>query len=232
MRYLTPAADGRAAEWVRRGVNGFGESVRSLVPAGFAVYVRVFHPAYRKDVPVRWQTIAAALNRVSHPEMQFTALVDDKQSRNDARTIVFDAPPERGSLPLELIAPLAAVLSGHTTSDSCNFAAWEGFGALDAEVALAPTFDLPGRRYHLLRGTTPEGATENVVYPPARQSPNLWWPDDHAWCVATEIDLDSTYIGCDEPCANELLALPQIEGHPINSSAGIAYNTDAVNRPR
>jgi hypothetical protein len=31
--------------------------------------------------------------------------------------------------------------------------------------------------------------------PPAMQSPNLWWPDDRAWCVASEIDFRSTYVG-------------------------------------
>jgi hypothetical protein len=229
MKCLSPAADARGAEWVSRGVVGFAESVRSLLPGGFAAYVRVFHPAYRKDTPVRWQTIAAALGRISHPEMQFRSLVEDEQFQGDAR--LFDTPPERGSFPRGLVAPIAALLSAHTTSDQCNFGVWEGFAALDAEVTLAPTFELPHRRYYLLHGTT-SGASENLASLRSRQSPNLWWPDDHAWCVATEVDLDSTYIGCDKPCADELLSLPQVEALIVSSSAGIANNTDAINRPR
>ena len=27
------------------------------------------------------------------------------------------------------------------------------------------------------------------------QTPNLWWSDERSWCVATEIDLNTTYIG-------------------------------------
>lgn len=30
--------------------------------------------------------------------------------------------------------------------------------------------------------------------PTSRQSANFWWPEDEAWCVATEIDSDSTLI--------------------------------------
>ena len=36
-------------------------------------------------------------------------------------------------------------------------------------------------------------------------SPNLWWPDDQAWCVATEIDHQSTYVGGPEGLISELL---------------------------
>ena len=27
------------------------------------------------------------------------------------------------------------------------------------------------------------------------QTPNLWWPEDRLWCVASEIDLAWTYVG-------------------------------------
>jgi hypothetical protein len=27
------------------------------------------------------------------------------------------------------------------------------------------------------------------------QGPNLWWPVDRAWCVASEIDLPWTFVG-------------------------------------
>ena len=30
---------------------------------------------------------------------------------------------------------------------------------------------------------------------PGGMSAHLWWPDDHAWCVATDIDLMTTHLG-------------------------------------
>jgi hypothetical protein len=61
------------------------------------------------------------------------------------------------------------------------------------------------------------------------ESPSLWWPDDHAWCVASEIDLDTTYIGCSEACRDDLLAVPEIEALSIDPATGITFDSDLVN---
>jgi hypothetical protein len=61
------------------------------------------------------------------------------------------------------------------------------------------------------------------------QSPNLWWPDDHAWCVATEIDLKSTYVSCDEACAAEILARAELEALTIDPASGIDWRSDLLN---
>jgi len=37
--------------------------------------------------------------------------------------------------------------------------------------------------------------TATVPLTQSEQTPNLWWPTDRAWCVATEIDLTWTYVG-------------------------------------
>jgi hypothetical protein len=58
---------------------------------------------------------------------------------------------------------------------------------------------------------------------------NLWWPDDHAWCVATEIDLDSTYVGASEACIEELLANSKLELARLNLAAGITADSDTLN---
>jgi len=36
--------------------------------------------------------------------------------------------------------------------------------------------------------------------------PNLWWPDDRAWCVASEIDLDETFVGGTRTLIDDILA--------------------------
>jgi hypothetical protein len=50
------------------------------------------------------------------------------------------------------------------------------------------------------------------------QSASLWWPEDRAWCVATEIDFNHTYIGCDKTCRNEILRLLDIEVFEVDPS--------------
>jgi hypothetical protein len=57
----------------------------------------------------------------------------------------------------------------------------------------------------------------------------LWWPEDHAWCVATEIDLDSTYLGASLACVEELLANTELEAMPLDVTAGITADSDPLN---
>lgn len=223
-----PAADARAADWIVEALRTFAESVTSLVPGGFEAYVRVFHPAYREGIRVRWAQIAAASGKKAHRAMQLTAFTGSR-SLYDSLPGVFDEAPEVGSLPVELTEPLIATFSRYTsTPDRCWFAVWDGFGGLLEDVRLAPTFQLPGRRYHLLSGSL-DAASETVEDAIGAQSANLWWPDDHAWCVATEIDLNSTYIACNRACADAILALPAIEALPIDPLSGITINSDSLN---
>jgi hypothetical protein len=47
-------------------------------------------------------------------------------------------------------------------------------------------------------------------------SPNLWWPDDRAWCIATETDLAWTYVGGSAALISEVLANPRLEAQPAS----------------
>jgi hypothetical protein len=42
-------------------------------------------------------------------------------------------------------------------------------------------------------------------------APQFIWPGDHAWCVATEIDHDSTFVGGTQALVEELCASTEIE---------------------
>lgn len=57
---------------------------------------------------------------------------------------------------------------------------------------------LPNREYRLFTGPVAKG--EGWVF-----GPNLWWPEDRAWCVASEIDLDYTLVGGTEELIGELM---------------------------
>lgn len=176
---------------------------------------------------MRWTKVAAANGTRAHAGMQLCALTGSYHFMNHPQPGVFDHPPQGGSLPPELAVPLAAALALHTTTpERCWFAVWNGFGGTREDVGSAPTFRVPAREYHLLEGPV-EAAADSVL--DRTQSPNLWWPDDRAWCVTTEIDLNTTYVGCNAACRDEILALPEFEALPIDSATGITWRSDLLN---
>jgi hypothetical protein len=45
----------------------------------------------------------------------------------------------------------------------------------------------------------------------------LWWPDDHAWCVASELDIYSTYVAATPSAVDELIEHPALEVLPCTA---------------
>jgi hypothetical protein len=137
------------------------------------------------------------------------------------------ADPRVGSLDAGVAAALAAILGSHTaTPERCFFAVWEGFGGgYEFDVASSPMFALPHRRYYLVEGAV-STASSSVLPGFSSTSANLWWPADRAWCVATEIDLYSTYVGCGSAAATELVASPAYEAEAVDRTTGITFADD------
>ena len=46
--------------------------------------------------------------------------------------------------------------------------------------------------------------------------------------MATEIDLDSTYVGASEACIEELLANSQLEAARLDLAAGVTADSDTL----
>jgi hypothetical protein len=169
---------------------------------------------------------------------------------------LFDGWPRTGSLPLDLARALVDVLGAHTTTrERCWLAAWEGWGDYrdcsavmmtiggSPDDALAtpppgtyrekptehPTFTLPHRGYYLARG--PLAAALATVYGIEwdYKSASIWWPDDRAWCVATEVDFDWTYVGGSAACIAAILSRPGLEALPASLSDRVTYDGDRLN---
>ena len=70
--------------------------------------------------------------------------------------------------------------------------------------------ELPWREYELFEGPL-AGANSFELSSHCYQSPNLWWPSDHSWCVASEIDLPWTYVGGSKELIRQLLADERLE---------------------
>lgn len=187
---LVPIDGWGAGQWLRRSLTTFAIDVGSFLPDHFEAYARIDHT--------------------------------DADQRAE------------GSLPRDLIAPLVEHLRiGTSTPDQCYFAVWEGFGVGQVTLRFeagtsrgekkkawasipgpeswksrSPTLELPARSYHVFSGPI-EGATSDLSGSGLDfrwQSANLWWPADHAWCVATEVDFEWTYVGGSRACIAAILA--------------------------
>ncbi|WP_413768920.1 hypothetical protein [Rhodococcus pyridinivorans] len=60
-------------------------------------------------------------------------------------------------------------------------------------------------------------------------SPNLWWPQDRAWCVATNIDPMASYVGGSRQCIEAILASPDLEAFEVAAEMSVQWDSDSVN---
>jgi hypothetical protein len=146
--------------------------------------------------------------------------------------------PEPGNLPTPALGVLSGVLAGHTSADAeCFFALWDGYGwivddgpvspAYPREIIDGPRLRHPLRDYILFSG--PLSRATHLGCDPWRQSPNLFWPDDRSWCVATEIDFDSTLVAGTAPLVHAVLAAPDLEAWPVGPDDALTFDGDMVN---
>jgi hypothetical protein len=218
---LPVATDVSPGVWISSGRRrGEAGTVGALVPAVFEAYARIFHPAVRyvgdDDVEVRWADVAAHNRTKAHPLMQWASITGSwDYQHSDSQPPVWDDAPSEGHLPVTSAARLADVLARHTgTPDDCWFGRWVGFGFDGAALEPLPHLLLRGGQDVVLARGTVQDAVRNLAPEPHEQSANLWWPADQAWCVVTDIDLSSTYVGGSAACIAELRATPGLEVAP------------------
>jgi hypothetical protein len=99
--------------------------------------------------------------------------------------------------------------------------------ALRESVSRAPRFSHPHRDYLLAR--VPLDEVCQFHEPPWSLTPSLVWPDDRSWCVATEIDFDSTLVACSQPCAAALLADDRLEALEVPPGGRLDIDGDILN---
>jgi hypothetical protein len=208
-------------------------------------------------VAVRWAEVADANGRTMHPAVQWGSIVGswEKQS-SSIQPGGWDWAPSEGQLPWEIAQRLVAILAEHTGDPATAFfGVWEGWGipqplfsfsqgtpdevrrqardAFDADVAAwrallesAAVFQVPERPMHLLQG--PLTAIEDF-YEFCNDPPSLWWPADAHWCVGTDIDLVTTYVGGSRRAIEALLTDEQLEAMPVSDDQSITWEADTIN---
>ncbi|MCT4353762.1 hypothetical protein M5362_11550 [Streptomyces sp. Je 1-79] len=218
-RLRVERADLGPARWLTERRPGHGDfgTVGGVAAPGFAAYARVLHPAGLDEHPVRWATVASAYGRRVEALTDWHEVIGvDRYYQNEesyGRPGVWDEHPDEGPTPSGVARALVPVLARHTgTPERCWFGLWEGYGR--REWPGVPTFPTPERDEILLSGTL-EDVLDPEPQDPFSELPDLWWPQDRAWCVGGDVDLVSTYVCGSEDLITELLAAPGLEAHRV-----------------
>ncbi len=204
---MQPADNGSVADWVFGSLHPFERfDVGMVIPPGFAAYCCLLHS-----------------DHIREGEVPYGVRVEDVRS-------------------------LAGVLkSGTSTPDRCWFCLWSGWGWLHVSAgSIAPVGGEPSgwrdplieveqfaasaqlvgtlvRQYHLFSG--PVEAVEDTSLPWfSHELPNLWWPDDRAWIVATEIDLSWTYVGGASEVIDQTIEAWRFDGWHVGTDDPIRWD--------
>lgn len=228
---LTSASDISPADWLLERFLPFGDPrIGALVPSGYEAYARVLPPIYSYVDGVTtkhcWRDIARVRGIALTPSTTLNELVGWDIYTHGQQPPAPYQQPAWGDVDDDDLAALADVLGGFTaTAENCWFALWEGYGwnSLPAPGEGPPRWRAPNRDYLLFKGSV--AAATGFRYGEQIQAPTIWWPDDRAWCVATDIDCYRTYIAASAAAIDALLKDPRLEIMAVN------VNQDADTSP-
>ena len=232
-------------------------TITIVVPGGFEAYARVLHPAETPgngDRLVRWAEVAAWSGMPLRKDAQFHSIALPPEAPGGPLPYGSQGPQE-GSLYVPDAEVLAAIARGWTaTAEDCWFCVWDGFGwntaitfaaltetgqppgiieepardPVPGPVRAGPRVHLPHRDYLLYQGPAEAVATLAHLDGTWGQCPNLWWPADRAWCVASEIDLQWTYVGGPRGLIDAIVADDRIEALPATPDDPVSRVEDWV----
>jgi hypothetical protein len=153
------------------------------------------------------------------------------------------------------VRALTRLVERHTsTPEACWFCLWDGYGYLaPGGMIEARAYFTEGSKPRLSRlpfsfqrkpkkrpmpakRVTPNNARSYRLFTGSvadavgwEDGPNIWWPEDRAWCVASEIDHPYSYVGGSEELIEELLADPELEALPAQPEDPVTYDSDKIN---
>lgn len=107
----------------------------------------------------------------------------------------------------ELFELVASVGAQHTSNpEHAHFGVWEGHGynTTSDELGQIPRLELPHRSYYLLSGHV--SAAAHIEHPGSVdwRNPDLFWPYDQRWFVATDVDFWCLYVAGDQSFVAEV----------------------------
>jgi hypothetical protein len=183
--HVTDVSEG---EWIAARLAPFGSCVTSVVPSGFEAYARVGLPEWEEP---------PAENGLPHEVLSpLCEIVAARGSTEDCRFAIWEgygwlhgggffllfAPPDAS------VDPAVCEARRATASEP----------AFPLEVLEGPKLHLPHREYVVFRGPLATALTlgrQPVFGDFQQRSPDLLWPIDRSWFIATDVDLPYGYVG-------------------------------------
>ncbi|QZQ56761.1 hypothetical protein KZI27_08135 [Curtobacterium sp. TC1] len=97
-------------------------------------------------------------------------------------------------------------------------------------------FDWPHRECLLLSMTLPQLADPTWLdrarigtVADLHHTPQMLWPEDHSWVLASEIDWDSTIVAGSRALVDAVLADDRFEAFPVDEDSDLTWDGDLVN---
>jgi hypothetical protein len=220
--------DVERASWLGRRMyrQGGWARVGSIAGYDFEAYARILHPrptgsgAWEHR---RWADVAATAGKVMHPLVQWERLLDHEEPRGGTSDV--------GHLDPQVLAALAPLLGDATTTpDDALAAYWVGGSGQDL-IGRSATIDRYD--YVLARTSTTELAEPGWgldIDFRTDESPQLLWPEDHAWVLASEIDWDSTIVAGSRALVDASLTDGRFEAFVVDEDSDLSWDGDTINR--
>lgn len=247
-----------AGAWIAPALrDGFGGVTKQQVPQIYEAYARILHPAWDgKGNEVTWAEVARRLGTRAHREMQWHAIVGSYDTSNFTDSRWPGGNPATGELAEDKLDQLCPILARHTaTAESAYFGMSTIRSGVAEEWPDAPQLEQPAREWVVLKGplavvdqialssrrgfsfgfvVRSDGRREALTGDEmperfGREVPNLIWPEDRAWFVASEVDLDSTLVGGSRALIDELLAAPDLEVWEVDGEVSLQSDADKLN---
>jgi hypothetical protein len=223
-----------------------GVRLWSFMPDGFDAYARVLHPVREGVELTTWAELGSRRGVPLMPDIAFVEVSDldprDQDGLDYLAPIEGDLPAAECEALSRILRPhtrsprtcwfclwegSGLFWSGaHTqihsydasSSEQQRYEATVRKREADREqdelLGSMPRVMAQERRHFLFKGPL-EAA---CGFEPAnwKLSPNLWWPDDRSWCVITEIEGFSTYVGGSRAAIDDLLSATDLEAIEVH----------------
>ncbi len=228
--------DAGEVEWMTERLAHFwNRPLAAIAPVGFPAYGRLFHPAHAANgTPVRWADVAAHNGVALLATSDFSYIAMPQRILGDGEAWDGD-PPEPGTLESKQAEHLVDVLKSYTTTpNAVSFALWDGLGwdhgrlfgpgyrtamaapdPIPPAVRNGPRMRIPGRDYIVYSGSIEDAL---MWMESKNQTPHYWWPKDHAWVVAGDVDLPWSIVAGKRNLIRRLVHDAVLEVAPLAES--------------
>jgi hypothetical protein len=160
---------------------------------------------------ILWKDLFKKFDLKFHPEVNAESLTRVFPGKSWPRHLVG---PIEGSLDEMSLSTIVRILMKNSESQNCFY-----------YFDLMKTSDL---KEHLYAGSLSD-LKEPLGDAHLRETPTYVWPEDKEWCLFTDHDLTSTFLGGTDRIVNEVLNSEVLEALPARLNDRIDYKADQIN---